>query len=237
MATRRRPRWNSRRVTRHAALGAGAVVITLLFGAADPDLPAVARLSLGTAYAGLVYLALALMIGPVNLLRNQPNPVSSNLRRDIGIWAGIFGLVHTVLGLQVHFGGDFVRYFVHPDGAAGIVPIRYDAFGLANHTGLVAALVLLVLLALSNNVSLRRLGARRWKSAQRWAYVGAGLVLLHGLLYQLLERRTLALVVIFLSVVLVAAGIQALGISMRRQVPLADRSARAVGLRRRHQDP
>lgn len=220
-------RWNARRLLRHASLAAGGVGITLAVAAARADAPIVAQLSLGTAYAGLIYLALALIIGPINLVRNRPNPISGYVRRDVGIWAGVFAVVHTVLGLQVHLGGDIARYFLYPDGADRLVPVRYDPFGIANHTGLSAALVFLLLLALSNNLSLRRLGPRRWKALQRWAYVGAGLVLVHGLLYQLLERRTLAFAAVFLLIALAAATVQGLGIRARRRMPAPSRPAAA----------
>ena len=47
-------------------------------------------------------------------------------------------------------------------------------FGLSNETGLIAALILLVLLATSNDASLRNLGLARWKSWQRWNYACFG---------------------------------------------------------------
>jgi DMSO/TMAO reductase YedYZ heme-binding membrane subunit len=50
-----------------------------------------------------------------------------------------------------------------------------------------------MLLALSNDVSLRALGTRSWKSAQRWIYVAFDLTIVHGIAYQLVEKRHLAL--------------------------------------------
>src|ERR1700676_4467886 len=40
------------------------------------------RASCATAYPALVLLAATLLIGPWKWLRNRPNPVSSDLRRD-----------------------------------------------------------------------------------------------------------------------------------------------------------
>jgi hypothetical protein len=57
-----------------------------------PDAPAVARLSLGTAYAGLLFLATALIIGPIRLIAGASNPVSNYLRRDIGIPARLYSM-------------------------------------------------------------------------------------------------------------------------------------------------
>ena len=147
------------------------------------------RLSMGTAYAGLLFLAAALIIGPLNVLRGAPNPVSTYLRRDIiGIVAGLLALAHTIIGLLVHFRGDPIQYFFYRT-RAGIGGLRYDLFGAANYVGLGASLLVLILLAISNNMSLRMVGAARWKSIQRWNYVGAILVVAHGLLYQAIEER------------------------------------------------
>ena len=50
--------------------------------------------------------------------------------------------------------------------------------------------MLALLLALSNDVSLRRLGVDRWKSPQRWAYAGIVLTVAHAIAYQDIEKRT-----------------------------------------------
>jgi methionine sulfoxide reductase heme-binding subunit len=67
--------------------------------------------------------------------------------------------------------------------------LRRDAFGFGNYTGVLAAVVFAVLLALSNDVSLRKLGAQRWKSLQRWAYAGIVLTAAHAIAYQQIEKR------------------------------------------------
>lgn len=97
-----------------------------------------------------------------------------------------------------------------------MIPIRYGPFGLANHSGLIVALILLLLLALSNDISLRRLGAARWKSLQRWNYVGAGLLVVHGGLYQIIEKRPWPFIMLFTTTVLVVAALQFAGFRRRR---------------------
>jgi len=67
--------------------------------------------------------------------------------------------------------------------------IRHDWFGFGNDTGLVAALMFLMLLAISNDLSLRGLGTRRWKSFQRWTYAAVMLTILHANAYQRVEAR------------------------------------------------
>jgi methionine sulfoxide reductase heme-binding subunit len=105
----------------------------------------------------------------------------------------------------VHMGGAFWKYFIYPDGDHRI-PLRYDLFGFANWTGLAAGLVLVMLLAISNDVALRALGTRRWKSWQRWTYWAAALTVAHALAYQVPTRnhgRWIAAFVLVTVVVLV----------------------------------
>ncbi|MEO8159681.1 MAG: hypothetical protein ABI648_17920 [Betaproteobacteria bacterium] len=168
-------------------------------------------LSMATAYASLALLALSLMIGPWNVLRGNPNPVSGYLRRDIGIWAGVLGIAHVVPGLLQHFRGRMWLYFLPPPNATYSFPLRIDAFGLTNYAGLGATLILLLLLSLSNNASLRSLGAGRWKSLQRWNYAAALLVVAHGAVYQVLEKRMLGFVLAFGTVALVTLAAQIAG--------------------------
>jgi sulfoxide reductase heme-binding subunit YedZ len=106
-----------RRSTRHVALAAGAIAITSLAYVATPPPDFRHRLSMATAYAALVFLAASLWLGPWNVLRRRPNPVSFDLRRDIGIWTGILAIVHTAIGLTVHLRGRMWMYFfkgLHP---------------------------------------------------------------------------------------------------------------------------
>ena len=151
------------------------------------------------------------MIGPWNVLRNHANPVSGYWRRDIGIWAGILALVHVIAGLQVHMGGRFWLYFFPPADAHSIFPVRLDPFGLTNYAGLIATVILVMLLCLSNNASLRALGAKRWKFLQRWNYAAAVLVFMHGWVYQILEKRNPGFVLLFTIVVVGVLAAQVAG--------------------------
>jgi sulfoxide reductase heme-binding subunit YedZ len=102
----------------------------------------------------------------------------------LGIWAGILALAHTAVGLNVHLCGRRWLYFVDARHH-----LRRDAFGFGNYTGVLAAVVFALLLALSNDVALRKLGAQRWKSLQRWAYAGIVLTAAHAIAYQQIEKR------------------------------------------------
>jgi methionine sulfoxide reductase heme-binding subunit len=130
-----------RRSKQHATLAAGAIAITCLAYAATPPLDIRHRLSVATAYAGLIFLAASLWFGPWNVLRRRPNPVSFDLRRDIGIWMGILAIVHTAIGLTVHLRGRMWIYFfkgLHPP------QMQNTQFGFANFAGLGAALLFLI---------------------------------------------------------------------------------------------
>jgi methionine sulfoxide reductase heme-binding subunit len=226
-----RPSYWQRRLSRHLLLAVVSAGLTAALSYALAFETALAALSTASAYAGLTLLIVSLSLGPLNILRNRPNPVSTDLRRDVGIWAGLLGLLHTILGLQVHMGGKFWLYFLFPPDQRFFSPLRYDAFGLANYMGLIAVIVLIVLLTLSNNFSLRRLGQKRWKKLQRWNYAGFALVAGHGALYQFLEKREVVFVGLFGAIVVIGVAMQLAGYGKRRaresRVMSPDRSLQA----------
>jgi sulfoxide reductase heme-binding subunit YedZ len=181
---------------RPALIAAGSVALTLLITVVEPRQTRVEELSLATAYVAIVLLAVSLSLGPLNLLRRKHNPVHNAVRRDFGIAAGIGALIHTALGLQVHMGGRLTRYFAVPeDLSSGSI-----AFVAANYLGLLSALIFLGLVAISNNYAIRRMGLPPWKRAQRLAYVAALAAAVHGFLYQFIERRGLAGIVVAVSI-------------------------------------
>ncbi len=201
----------ARRTRRHALLAFVSAASTAAQFQVLVAKDAIWRISMATAYTSLGLLAVSLLVGPWNVLRRRPNPVSTDLRRDIGIWAAACGLTHVAFGLQVHLRGKMLQYFLYPPEQRHRIPFRRDAFGFANYTGLGATLVLALLLALSNDLSLRALGPARWKSLQRWNYVGFALMLLHGAAYQVIEKRAALFVGVFGAVVLLVVSLQAAG--------------------------
>jgi sulfoxide reductase heme-binding subunit YedZ len=196
-----------RRIVYHmtalAIAGTCSAVIYLFFAKRD----FISRLSIATAYGAIALTTLALLLGPWNVIRSQANPVSFDLRRDTGIWAGIFAVLHSVLGLNVHLRGRMWLYFVNEHGRW-----RTDIFGFGNYTGALAALVFLFLLAISNDASLQRLRPRRWKAWQRFTYVAMVLTFVHGFLYQRIEARAPAYKIVYIAIVACIAGIQLAGI-------------------------
>jgi len=149
-----------------------------------PYKDAVMKASFATAYPALFLLAATLLIGPLNLLLRRRNPVSIDLRRDLGIWAGILAIAHTVVGQNVHLRGRPWLYYIYDHPSRHMLPTRHDVFGLANYTGAFCTLLLILLLATSNDLSLRRLGTRPWKQLQRWNYAAFALLAVHALAYE-----------------------------------------------------
>jgi sulfoxide reductase heme-binding subunit YedZ len=192
------PRWRGRllpRIWRHHVplLLVSFVCVAVLYQTRPyPDI--LSRASFATAYPALALLAVTLLIGPLNLLFHKPNPVSSDLRRDIGIWAGLLGILHAGVGQFVHLRGRPWLYYVygpteHHHG------MRHDLFGLANYTGALGTLLLILLLATSNDFSLRRFGTREWKKMQRWNYAVFALVAVHSFAFQGVETQKIRWVI------------------------------------------
>lgn len=151
--------------------------------------------SMATAYLGFGLLGLTLLIGPLNLLRGRRSPLSSYLRRDIGIWCGLVSITHVVVGLQVHSKTILGNFFCEPERLTCLSwpfdILRNDLWGFANYTGLIATIIIALLLTLSNDFSLRKLRVKRWKALQRGNYALFALVVTHGVAYQVLEGRAI----------------------------------------------
>lgn len=157
---------------------------TLLYVTRDyPDV--ITRLSFSSAWPALILLAVTLVIGPWRTLRGKPPLLSQDLRRDWGIWAGMAGVFHAVIGQCVHLRGRPWLYYVYEKLDAHVVPVRHDVFGFSNYTGLFAALILAVLLATSSDAMMRKLGNPGWKKLQRWNYYCGALAALHTFGYLL----------------------------------------------------
>ena len=176
----------------------------------------ISNASFATAYPALALLAVTLLPGPWNLLRKRTNPISQDLRRDIGIWAAILGIVHSAVGQCVHLRGRPWLYYVygpteHHHG------VRHDLFGLANYTGASSTLVLILLFATSNDWSLRKLHTQRWKQLQRWNYAVFGLAAVHAFAYQGVEKQRLDFVVTVAVCVAIALAFQLTGVVLVRR--------------------
>jgi methionine sulfoxide reductase heme-binding subunit len=163
-------------------------------------------------YLSLLYIGVTLCIGAIKLLSQRRVPVNVDLRRDIGIWAGITGLIHVVFAFRSRYGGDLLPYFFETDGLRPLL----NRFGLANYFGLAATIVLILLLVISNDWSLRKLKGKRWKALQRLNYLLVALALLHTFMYQGLELRSNIFTNVTLSLTLIVLVIQTVGFVLYR---------------------
>ncbi len=150
-------------------------------------------------------------------------PVSSYLRRDIGIWSAGVSAAHVVFGFLVkHADGQLLSYFFESGDRSRILT---NAFGLANWLGLAALLIVAGLSAISSDVALRKLKAKRWKRLQRWNYALAGLVVAHAVFYGALWRLDSPYTVALLTVSFTVAAAQAVGVRLwRRRAALSPQS-------------
>ena len=177
----------------------------------------IARLTTGTGYVALGLLAITLLIGPANLLLGKRNPVSSNLRRDLGFWTAVVSVGHVVAGFGVHgppgaLGERIVHYFFAPNG-----DVLTDSFGLGNWTGLAATVIVVGLLAISSDWALRKLKAGPWKWLQRLNYFFFALVVAHAVFYGAPSRPTsISTVLLVLMTIAVCTG-QAAGVRLWRR--------------------
>lgn len=176
----------------------------------------VSRASFATAYPALLLLCATLLPGPWRILRGRPIPVSTDLRRDIGIWAGINSVLHTVIGQNVHLRGRPWLYYVYSPQEHHQMPIRHDLFGFSNYTGLVGFLAIVILISTSNDYFLRRLGAQRWKQWQRLNYAVFALVAAHAAGYLIIEKQKLPYVTFIVICLLIAVAFQLMGLAKRR---------------------
>lgn len=216
MSEIQRERIERRLVVHHLPLLAASAIAVLLLYITRPYRDVLSRASFATAYPAIALLVATLLIGPFNVLRKARNPISSDLRRDIGIWAGILGIAHSVIGQTVHLRGRPWLYYVYERRQRHTFPFRHDLFGFANYTGLISALVLLTLLATSNDYSLRALGTPQWKKLQRWNYLGFLLAAAHAIAYQVSEKQRIPFVLTVATGIGITLVLQAAGYLKRR---------------------
>jgi sulfoxide reductase heme-binding subunit YedZ len=172
--------------------------------------------SMGTGYTSIILLTVTLLIGPLNIYNKRLNPVSTDLRRDVGIWCGLVGLAHIVIGIQVHMGNIWLYFFKAVNGEDSY-HFRNDLFGFSNYSGLAAGVIAFALLLLSNDLSLNWLRSKRWKNIQRLNYLLFMLVLIHAIMYQMIEKRIVTIVILFSIIMLLPIIGQSVGFAIKRK--------------------
>ena len=149
------------------------------------------RFSVATGSTALLLLGVSLAQGPIRSLRRPGTrpPLTQLWRRATGIWAAVFAAIHSVFGITIHSDGwrvyaTFLRFRAYPDRLLVALSVAYWLGAMASATMVILGLT-------SNNASVRRLGARRWKMVHRLTYLALGLILLHVSLIFYQERRDL----------------------------------------------
>lgn len=156
-----------------------AVFLVLVFGVVHENWSPMHRWNKATADASLVLLTITMAIGPAARLWPSLRRLIV-LRRELGIYAVLLALVHTLIILEGWVVWDLaalVGFAFHPE-LGGYVMVQHG-FGLANLIGILALGYGLVLAATSSDRAVRLLGGPVWKFVQSGAYVLWALVVVH----------------------------------------------------------
>lgn len=191
----------NKRLRNHAVLGACTLVSLGVSVALGPSASAADRLSIVSAYLCLGLLGGALLIGPVNVLRKGVPLVNAYARRDVGIWAALSGLIHFYLANVLAMNYEYLEVFVDSAEQPPSPELRSSLYTWGTILGYFAALSFIVLLALSNDWMVRRLGIKWWKRIQRASYVCFLATCIHAFAFQVLESRAVPWVIVIASVV------------------------------------
>lgn len=142
----------------------------------DPEM----RLWRAVGDASIMLLFAALTMGPAATFSTRVGRMLP-WRRQVGIWAAVAAVAHTLLVLVGWVRWDVARFL----GFEFVPQLGREArmepgFGLANLIGLVAVVWLVVLAATSTDRALRRLGPAGWKWLHTGAYTAFYLSVLHS---------------------------------------------------------
>lgn len=206
------------RLVTHLVLGSMMAALYLFLARLFPGGRQIELFVIVLGYLCLILACVSLLIGPLSLLRRRRNPVNIDLRRDIGIWAGITGCLHVLFVLRGRVQDGLILLYFLREGPQGYMPL-FSVFGMSNDFGLFATLLLLLLLALSNTASLRYLKGKYWKLLQRLTYLLVPLILVHTFGYQYLNLRGPLLVwgVIALSIGVLACQTMGIALTLARR--------------------
>jgi sulfoxide reductase heme-binding subunit YedZ len=166
-----------------------------------------------TGYISLVILAISLVLGSINLLLKHKNSISTYLRRDISIIGGGLAVTHSITGLFVHLRGKTWLYFLNQNEYG--YSVRLDNFGLANYSGLISALIIMLLLITSNDYLIKKLNPGNWKKIQRLSYFMFILTLIHCYFYRIGKENLYILYWFYIPLFAIVLTFQLIGINLR----------------------
>lgn len=197
----------------HLPLLSVVLIASLIFHYNWPKRDAITFITGASGYISIILITFSLLIGPFNLLFKRTNPISTYFRRDIGITGGVLAVIHSVAGLFVHLRGSNWKYFLNKTEFG--YSVRLDDFGLANYTGLISALIILLLLTTSNDFSFRKLNPFIWKNIQRFSYLAFAFAIIHSVYYKIVQTNLSLVWYLYLPLLLVVILSQIVGIRMK----------------------
>lgn len=206
-----------RRLHHHLILTGITALMLVIAAFAGPVEDLIDRFSIVTAYLCLGLLCTGLVIGPVRAVHTGRPTTNNYLRRDVGIWAALTGLVHLVVGTVESMTPIYRQAYVTVADPWPSVLVRTELFVWGTIAGLIVGAVVLLLLLLSNDRALRLLGVRWWKRLHRTSYLAFVLTVLHGLAFQVLESRNAGLIAMVLAASLAVLTMQIKGASSVRE--------------------
>lgn len=166
-------------IARHSVVGFIGALLTYLFWLSRPEWVAEMRFWRAVGDASLIFLYVTLALGPAT--RFLPS-ISLLLpyRRELGVWFGIFAIVHTIIIFDGWVQWDVFQFIGYQFIPQLQQMVRLESgFGMANILGLLAVLMALPLMATSADWATRKLGGSSWKFLHRGAYTIFYLVALH----------------------------------------------------------
>jgi DMSO/TMAO reductase YedYZ heme-binding membrane subunit len=203
----------NRRLKNHAALAALTAICLGVAAASGPATAVADQLSIVSAYLCLFLLGVALLIGPFHAIRKGKPLAHSYIRRDIGVWAALTGLLHFYLANVLSMNYEYLGVYVENASAPPSAAMRSNLYSWGTILGYVIAVLFVVLLTVSNDWMARIIGLKWWKRIQRVSYLGFILTCIHAFAFQILEsREALWVCIVLLVTVLVFVG-QSFGIA------------------------
>jgi DMSO/TMAO reductase YedYZ heme-binding membrane subunit len=176
------------------------------------DAAAADRLSIVSAYLCLFLLGIVLLIGPWHAVTNDRKTANIYLRRDIGIWAALSGLLHFYLANVLSMNYEYLGLFVENAAAPPSAEVRSELYSWGTISGYVIAVFFIILIGLSSDRALRFLGLKWWKRIQRVSYLAFIFTCAHGFAFQVLESREMLWIGVIALVILITLTGQAFGI-------------------------
>ena len=189
------------------------LIASLIFHHSWPNRDTITFITGSTGYISLILITTSLLIGPFKMLFKRLNPISTYFRRDIGITGGVLAVIHSVAGLFVHLRGNNWQYFLTKSEAG--YSIRLDDFGLANYTGLISGLIIVILLMTSNDFSFRKLNPVVWKNIQRLTYLAFIFAIIHSVYYKVVQTNLDLVWYLYLPLLIFVLIFQMVGIRMK----------------------